>query len=64
MNAQEIYSTYVNTLTIADRLELARLIMGGLIRSAPRWAIQESDVWNEEDYRDLSVAASLHFEPC
>lgn len=58
--AQQIYESQVKPLTVHDRLELVRLIMGDLAESASRWLVEESDLWSQDDLKDLSYASSLH----
>ncbi|MDW8326335.1 MAG: hypothetical protein RMK99_07185 [Anaerolineales bacterium] len=52
-----IYESQVKPLSVAERLELMRLIMEDLARSAPRWVMDISDIWAEEDLADLSRAS-------
>ncbi|MBC8447890.1 MAG: hypothetical protein H8D78_09085 [Chloroflexi bacterium] len=57
MNVVEVYRNHVKTLPVVDRLQLARLIMDDLAESAPRWVVDVSDAWSEEDLRDLTWAS-------
>ena len=52
-----IYESQVKPLSVTERLELMRLIMEDLAQSAPRWVVDISDIWGEEDLRDLSRAS-------
>jgi len=57
MTVLEIYKSHIKTLPVADRLQLAQLIMDDLAESAPRWMVDVSDAWSEEDLRDLTCAS-------
>lgn len=52
-----IYESQVKPLSVTERLELMRLIMEDLAQSAPRWVVDISDMWTEEDLADLSRAS-------
>jgi hypothetical protein len=56
----QLYEKQVKFLPLADRLQLLRLIMDELAESAPRWAVETSDAWNQEDLEDASRASLLH----
>jgi len=58
--AVEIYEKQVKPLPVADRLQLARLIMDDLAETAPRWIVDESDNWSQEDLYDLSRASLVY----
>jgi hypothetical protein len=55
-----IYERQIKPLSVADRLQLMRLIMEDLAESAPRWAVEISDAWSHEDLHDLSRASLLY----
>jgi hypothetical protein len=57
---QELYEKEVKPLHVVERLELMQLIMQELTASAPRWIVETSDMWSEEDLHDLSRASLLH----
>jgi len=57
MTVLEIYNSHVKTLSVTERLQLARLIMDELAESASRWLVDVSDAWSEEDLRDLTRAS-------
>ena len=57
---QQLYEHQIKLLTVPDRLELVRLIMGDLAESASRWFVETSDAWSQEDLNDLSRASSLY----
>jgi len=56
----QLYEKQVKLLPVADRLQLMRLIMDELADSAPRWVVETSDAWSQEDLEDASRAALLH----
>jgi len=60
VNVQQVYQSYITPLSVVERLELARLIMSDLMKTAPHWVIQEDDAWSEEDLEDISFA-SRHY---
>jgi hypothetical protein len=53
----DIFERHVKSLPIADRLQLARLIMEDLAESAPQWTVEASDNWSQDDLYDLSRAS-------
>jgi hypothetical protein len=60
VNVQQVYQSHITPLSIVERLELARLIMSDLMKTAPHWALQVDDIWSDEDLEDISVA-SRHY---
>ncbi len=58
--AYEIYEKQIKALPVTDRLQLARLIMDDLAESAPRWTVDVSDAWSQQDLYDLSRASLLY----
>ena len=57
---EQLYEKQVKFLPVADRLQLLRLIMDELAESAPRWVVETSDTWSQEDLEDVSRASLLH----
>jgi len=55
--AQQIYETSVKDLPIVERLRLVKLVMDDLMREPSTWVVDESDVWSEQDYVDLTRAS-------
>jgi hypothetical protein len=51
--AEEIYTSFIQTLSPTDRLQLATLILNGLV-DKNTWAIDISDNWTEEDRSDVT----------
>lgn len=60
MTAQDVYESTVSQLPASERLRLATLILEGLEQIAP--ALDFSDVWSEEDLRDLTSFSEQHFQ--
>ena len=56
----QLYEQQVKFLPVADRLQLLRLIMDELAESAPRWVVETSDAWSQEDLEDARRASFLH----
>lgn len=52
--AQQIYETSIKNLPIIERLQLVKLVMDDLMANSTNWVVDESDVWSDEDYADLS----------
>ena len=52
--AQEIYTTWVQSLPATERLRLASLILNDIV---PALTIDEDDAWSEQDLHDLSAFA-------
>ncbi len=59
MTVTEIYEQTIKPLPAAERLRLAKLILGDI---PPEWVVDYSDEWSEEDYRDFSSASWQHIE--
>jgi hypothetical protein len=55
--AQEVYETYVQSLSITERLRLASMILNDVTPALP---IDEGDAWSDEDMLDLTVFAIQH----
>jgi hypothetical protein len=56
---QEIYTQVIRTLSPAERLRLATLILNDLVQQ-DAGVIDQSDAWTEQDQLDL-VAFSLQY---
>jgi hypothetical protein len=52
--ARQIYETGVRNLPVIERLRLVKLVMDDLMSSPTMWIVDESDMWSEEDYADLT----------
>lgn len=52
--AKQIYETSIKSLPIIERLQLVKLVMDDLMANSTTWVVDESDVWSDEDYADLS----------
>jgi hypothetical protein len=55
--AQQIYEASVKKLPIIERLRLVKLVLDDLMVNPTTWVVDESDVWSDEDYADLSRAS-------
>jgi len=55
--ARQIYETEVKNLPVIERLWLVKMVMDDLMSSPTTWAVDESDVWDQEDYADLTQAS-------
>jgi len=55
--AQQIYETDVKNLPVIERLLLVKLVMDDLMSHPTMWIVDESDMWSEEDYADLTRAS-------
>lgn len=55
--AQQIYEKSVKNLPAIERLRLVQLVMDDLMSGPTTWVVDESDVWSEEDYADLTRAS-------
>jgi hypothetical protein len=55
-----VYERQVKPLSVADRLQLVRLIMEDLTESVSRWAVDIADEWSQEDLHDLGQASFLY----
>jgi hypothetical protein len=56
---QEIYTQVVSTLPPTERLQLATLILNGLVQQNTA-VVDDSDTWTDQDQLDL-VAFSLQY---
>jgi hypothetical protein len=54
MNLAELYNREIKSLSAADRLRLARLILDDI---PPQSMIDFSEEWNDEDLKDFTRAA-------
>jgi hypothetical protein len=50
---QEIYTQVLSTLSPTERLQLATLILNGLVQQDTN--VDESDTWTEQDQIDLAA---------
>ena len=65
MTYQEIYERQVFPLPIAERLQLASLILRDVTQlpALPKsGSVDESSEWSEQDMRELSHASLLRFD--
>ena len=53
-NAKDVYRTWVQSLSVTERLRLATLILNDI---APALVVDEDDAWSEQDLSDLSAFA-------
>lgn len=63
MTVQEIYAQVMSTLSPTERLQLATLILNGLVHQDPtvvNAVVDESDTWTEQDQLDFT-AFSLQY---
>jgi hypothetical protein len=51
---QEIYTQVISTLLPTERLQLATLILNGLVKQEAT-VIDDSDTWTEQDQQDLAA---------
>ncbi|MEI6330169.1 MAG: hypothetical protein WCP16_13110 [Pseudanabaena sp. ELA645] len=63
---QEIYTQVISNLPATERLQLATLILNGLVKQEAT-VIDDSDTWTEQDQLDLAAfsmqyAATILFE--
>ncbi len=57
---QQIYETDVKNLPVIERLLLVKLVMDDLMSSPATWIVDESDMWSEEDYADLTRVSLVY----
>lgn len=60
VSARQIYETNIKNLPIRDRLQLVKLVLDDLMIDPGTWIVDESDLWNVEDYADLTRASLAH----
>ncbi len=53
----ELYKTRLKPLPVVERLQLAQLLMSDLVKSAPRWTIDASYEWSDDDLADFTRAS-------
>lgn len=58
-SVEVLYDQSVRTLPVAQRLQLATLILNDI---PPQSVIDYSEDWSEEDYRDFTRASWRHVE--
>jgi hypothetical protein len=51
---QEIYTQVISNLPATERLQLATLILNGLVKQEAT-VIDDSDTWTEQDQQDLAA---------
>jgi hypothetical protein len=56
---QEIYTQFISNLPSAERLQLATLILNGLVQQEST-AVDDSDIWTEQDQFDLAAYSLQH----
>ncbi len=59
MTVAEIYQQTVRQLPVADRLELASLILSNIPRNA---VVDDRGDWTSEDYEDFTRSGRAHIE--
>jgi hypothetical protein len=59
MNINEIYEQTIKSLSTADRLRLAVMILTDI---PPQAIVDYRDEWSDEDYRDFSRATWMRLE--
>jgi hypothetical protein len=57
VNVQQVYKSYITPLSVVERLELARLIMSDLMKTASHWTVEEDDDWSDQDLEEVSFAS-------
>jgi hypothetical protein len=58
--AHELYSGQVTSLSAAEQMRLATMILQGLSATAATAVDFYSDEWSEEDMRDAAIASLRH----
>jgi hypothetical protein len=53
----ELYETRLKPLPVVERLQLAEMLVRDLIRSAPRWMVDYSEEWSDDDLADFTRAS-------
>ena len=61
MRVGEIYERQVQRLSIAERIDLARLIIDDLAETSSLWVVDVSDWWSEDDLHDVTRASLLYW---
>ncbi|MBD2092226.1 hypothetical protein H6F67_20455 [Microcoleus sp. FACHB-1515] len=57
--AQEVYNEIIQTLTLAERLRLATLILNSLVENNVA-LVEQSDRWSKQDQTDLTNFSLQH----
>ncbi len=58
--AQQIYQTSIKDLPIIEQLRLVQLVLDELMSKPDIKIVNESTVWDAEDYADLTRASLLY----
>jgi len=56
----QLYENSIKSMSVADRLQLIKLVMDDLMRDTSTWLVSESSIWSEEDYTDLTHATLVY----
>jgi hypothetical protein len=59
MNVHDLYEQQIKSLSAADRLRLAVLILNDI---PPQSVVDVSDSWSEEDLQDFAQASWQHID--
>ncbi len=59
MNVHDLYEERIKSLSAANRLRLAVLILNEI---PPQLVVDESDSWSEEDLQDFAQASWQHLD--
>jgi hypothetical protein len=59
MNVHDLYEQQIKSLSAADRLRLAVLILNDI---PPQSVVDASDSWSEEDLQDFAQASWQHID--
>lgn len=59
MNVHDLYEQQIKSLSVADRLRLAVLILNDI---PPQSVVDVSDSWSEEDLQDFAQASWQHID--
>lgn len=56
----EIYETQIKSWSVIDRLQLVKLIMDDLAKSAPSWVVEPDDLWSDQDLHDVTTSTLFY----
>jgi hypothetical protein len=56
----ELYETQLKPLSVVERLRLTQLLVSDLLKSAPRWTVDVSYQWSDEDLMDFTRATLVY----
>jgi hypothetical protein len=62
MTLADLYEHQIKSLSPADRLRLAALILNDITTTTSTSAVDESDSWGNDDYADFSRSTWNHIE--